>query len=247
MRYVAAKQQPEPDRARLRKLEIEIEGLDTQIRIAYRVPRIAAAVVRYYYGLNMDSVSIAAELGVKPPAVRMILWRLRRTWEQMQQPRVLKASKPPMPPKARKRHIDAERIARLLREKRTVEEIATEFGRSIDEIYPKLRALWHAGVPGIGAILAEWERRKLKAMKSRAQYARWGAPGARANHAAAMSAAWERPEMRTRHAEATRAALARPEIKARHSAGLRAAWARRKMKKAGQLCPAEYMNKLRIV
>ena len=42
------------------------------------------SIVYLYYRVGMDSVGVAAELGLKPPHVRMVLWRLHDTWEKME-------------------------------------------------------------------------------------------------------------------------------------------------------------------
>jgi hypothetical protein len=67
----------------LRKLEIQIEALDTQLVTVNRMVEIVAGVV-YYYSLGCNSVQVARALAIKPPAVRQLLWRLHRTWARIQ-------------------------------------------------------------------------------------------------------------------------------------------------------------------
>lgn len=85
----------EAEKKRRRELEIEIEGLDTYLRL-FTVTGgadIVAAVVYLYYRAGMDSVGVGAELGMKPPHVRQTLWRLHETWKKMSQPAGKSASK----------------------------------------------------------------------------------------------------------------------------------------------------------
>jgi hypothetical protein len=73
----------DPRHPRLRKLEIQIENLDTQLRLMIRPAEVLIGVVYYYYRARLDSVGTGLALGIKPPAVRQTLRRLRRTWERM--------------------------------------------------------------------------------------------------------------------------------------------------------------------
>ncbi len=75
--YVAEKNKTPRNYARLRELEIEIEGLDTSIRILGNEAEIAAGVVYHYYHRAADSIAVGQELHLKSPHVRIILWRLR--------------------------------------------------------------------------------------------------------------------------------------------------------------------------
>lgn len=63
--------------------EVEIEGLDTFLRYTERDggAGVIAAVVYLYYRAGMDSVGVGEELGLKPPHVRQILWRLNETFK----------------------------------------------------------------------------------------------------------------------------------------------------------------------
>jgi hypothetical protein len=80
--YVAVKKR-DRDARRRRLLEIEIENLDTQLRFIKKPEAIVAGVVFHYYRRGADSVETGLCLGMKPPHVRMILWRLNRLWDQM--------------------------------------------------------------------------------------------------------------------------------------------------------------------
>jgi len=67
----------------IRALEIEIENLDTFLRTT-RVAGgadIVAAIVYLYYRALLDSVGVAAQLGIKPPHVRHTLWKLDKIWK----------------------------------------------------------------------------------------------------------------------------------------------------------------------
>jgi hypothetical protein len=69
---------------RLRMLEMKIENLDTQLATDARCAAVVVGIVYQYYRRGLDSASAGAELGLKPPHVRMILWRLNRTWKRME-------------------------------------------------------------------------------------------------------------------------------------------------------------------
>jgi hypothetical protein len=62
---------------RLRKIAIEVQNVDSEIMMIERgLTALMLAVVYYYYRLGWNSVSVAEELGVKPPMVRIWLYRL---------------------------------------------------------------------------------------------------------------------------------------------------------------------------
>lgn len=62
-------------------LAVEIEGIDTYLRITKNGGAdIIAAIVYLYYRTELDSVGVGNELGLKPPHVRQTLWRLHETW-----------------------------------------------------------------------------------------------------------------------------------------------------------------------
>lgn len=72
------------DSKRLRDLEIEIEGLDTYLRITeHGGAGFVVAIVYLYYRVGMDSVAVGLELGLKPPHVRQTLARLHECWRDM--------------------------------------------------------------------------------------------------------------------------------------------------------------------
>jgi hypothetical protein len=82
--YVDGKNYGAP-KERLQQLEVEIEGIDTQLRMqAENFPAVVLGVIYRSYCLGDNSVAVAAALGMKPPAVRQLLARLARTWKQMQ-------------------------------------------------------------------------------------------------------------------------------------------------------------------
>jgi hypothetical protein len=75
--YVALKKAgKEP--ARLKKLGSDIESLDTQLRFIGKDHTLALGVIYHYYRCGLDSPAVAAELDIKPPHVRGILWRLHK-------------------------------------------------------------------------------------------------------------------------------------------------------------------------
>lgn len=71
------------EQERKRLLEAEIEGLDTTLRTSARIAALVAAIVYLYFRQSMNSVEVGAELHIKPPHVRQILWRLQRSWERL--------------------------------------------------------------------------------------------------------------------------------------------------------------------
>lgn len=69
-------------RKRRHDLEMQIENIDTYLRIHRGGGTdVVAAVVYLYYRAGMDSVGVGAELGLKPPHVRTTLFRLHETWD----------------------------------------------------------------------------------------------------------------------------------------------------------------------
>jgi hypothetical protein len=84
--YVAAKRKP--NASRLREREVQIENLDTRLRMIDPLP-IAARLVYLYHRCGLDSVQVATVMHLKPPHVRMILWRLERVSRKyVQHPRL---------------------------------------------------------------------------------------------------------------------------------------------------------------
>ncbi|MGH9635620.1 MAG: hypothetical protein ACRD72_12380, partial [Candidatus Angelobacter sp.] len=49
---------------------------------------LVCGVIYRYYRVGLDSVGVAKDLGVKPPQVRQIIWRLGKTWEHLHGRRV---------------------------------------------------------------------------------------------------------------------------------------------------------------
>jgi hypothetical protein len=58
----------------------EIENLDTYLRTTAQDggASLLAAVVYFYYRVGMDSVDVSKEVGIKPPHVRQIIYRLNK-------------------------------------------------------------------------------------------------------------------------------------------------------------------------
>ena len=85
-RLVALKADAQCDAVAVRKLAVAIEGQDSFLLLARKPDRGAGALARiatlYFSGL--DSVAVADEVGMKPPAVRAQIWRMRQMWEKMQ-------------------------------------------------------------------------------------------------------------------------------------------------------------------
>jgi len=71
------------DPARRRILTIEIENLDTSVRLAREGPGVVARIVHLYYSVGFDSVGVAGEIGIKPTLVRMTLFRLNSLVRRM--------------------------------------------------------------------------------------------------------------------------------------------------------------------
>jgi hypothetical protein len=79
--YVSIKNLP-PSAVRtelLRDYEIEIENCDTRLRMIERQAEFYCGVVYYYWHCGRPSPQVAAALKVKPPLVRVTLWRLQKT------------------------------------------------------------------------------------------------------------------------------------------------------------------------
>lgn len=72
------------EKKRKRELEIEIEGIDTYLRITKTGGAdIILSIVYLYYRVGLDSVGVGQELNLKPPHVRQTLWRLHDTWNKL--------------------------------------------------------------------------------------------------------------------------------------------------------------------
>jgi hypothetical protein len=82
--YVASKRKRKIKTARLRMQEMEIENLDTQLRMVDPLPVVARAVY-LYHRCGLDSVQVGTAVHLKPPHIRGLLWRLARIAEQIRQ------------------------------------------------------------------------------------------------------------------------------------------------------------------
>jgi hypothetical protein len=106
---------------------VEIQNVDSKIVLERRgFPAIVCAVVYQSYRLGWSSTQVAAETGMKPPHVRILLYRLGRVWADMQSGRqdkhfALPESRllPPEPKKRGRRRIWTQDNAQALRLLRT--------------------------------------------------------------------------------------------------------------------------------
>jgi hypothetical protein len=73
-KYVAAKRAG--NFARERMLGQKIEETDPQLRLIYQAPQVLPGVVYYYWRCGLDSVTVGHKLGIKPPHVLGLLWRI---------------------------------------------------------------------------------------------------------------------------------------------------------------------------
>ena len=72
--FMDAKKRGDTIRAGL--LAQKVEETDTQLVMIDHAPRLLAGCVYYYYRLGLDSVAVGQQLGLKPPHVRGLLWKL---------------------------------------------------------------------------------------------------------------------------------------------------------------------------
>jgi hypothetical protein len=63
--------------ARRRALAVEIRNLDSRLAMNRRCAAVVTAVAFYGWRLQLDSPTVAAELGIHAPHVRQLLMRLR--------------------------------------------------------------------------------------------------------------------------------------------------------------------------
>ena len=68
----------------LKKMEIEIEGVDSLQIVAKNTPEVVVGVIYRSYCCHEDSVSVGQRFGLKPPSVRALLTRLSKVWARMQ-------------------------------------------------------------------------------------------------------------------------------------------------------------------
>ena len=81
-RYMAARRDGAPDDV-LRRVRIEIEGVDAQIRMAKDLPAIVVGIIYRSYCLSEPSNHVASAFGLQPPAIRMLLHRLALVWKRI--------------------------------------------------------------------------------------------------------------------------------------------------------------------
>jgi hypothetical protein len=65
---------------RIKELERQIENYDTQIRTSGMA--IVAGVAHLYFRAGYASTEVAKALGIKPPMVRQLIWRMGRVWRR---------------------------------------------------------------------------------------------------------------------------------------------------------------------
>lgn len=85
--YASLKKLPpsEVAAARLKRLQVEIENIDSQIRLTKEFPAKAARAVYLFWRCeNWNSVEISRELGLKPPHIRKLLHGLCLTARQIE-------------------------------------------------------------------------------------------------------------------------------------------------------------------
>lgn len=80
----------------IRLLEQQIENVDTRLRYEARDggAALTVGVVFFYFRCGQDSVAVGKQLGVKPPHVRQIVWRLRQTWARLEKWRLDPSTRP---------------------------------------------------------------------------------------------------------------------------------------------------------
>jgi hypothetical protein len=83
-RYVAGRQNG-MSADDLRRLEIEIEGVDSAMIVVKDTPKIVLGVIWRSYSLHENSVQVGEALGLKPTAIRQLLFRLAKTYARMQE------------------------------------------------------------------------------------------------------------------------------------------------------------------
>jgi hypothetical protein len=71
------------DPARANNVAEQIKNLDTCLRVDRNIAGIALRCVHLYYGAGLDSVGVATEMGLKPPHVRALIWKLNWCWGKM--------------------------------------------------------------------------------------------------------------------------------------------------------------------
>ena len=138
------------DKARKRKLAIQIANLDTCLRFDSNIAAIVIGAVHGYYRRGLDSVAVAEELNLKSPHVRQLFWRLHKAWARLEQGWQPGTSGPKIRRARACKPFDIEQAAKLNAEGHTLEEIGTLFGCHATTVeYKLLRAgLYHAHPKG---------------------------------------------------------------------------------------------------
>jgi hypothetical protein len=94
--------------------DIEIQNLDSRIVLERKgFAGLVASVVYLSYRLNYNSVNVAEATGLKPPHVRIILYRLRKIWTEIEAGRARRRQ----PGKVHKAPITPERLELLWNER----------------------------------------------------------------------------------------------------------------------------------
>jgi hypothetical protein len=80
---VELKKNPHENRARIRRVEVMCQNLDTEIRFNRRAAQFTVAVVHLYYRVRLDSVQTASEVKLGPCHIRLLLHNLNKCWDRM--------------------------------------------------------------------------------------------------------------------------------------------------------------------
>jgi hypothetical protein len=158
-KYVAMKKCDGETQA-VKDLAAVIRNLDTLICFESRVAEVVLGVVFFYWNCGADSVQVGQRLGIQPPHVRQILYKLGKTWKKMQNPgprpapeRVPLEAKiqcklgRPLRPKigpANVKLFSEQEIARIIKwrkEGRNYNRIALALGRQRESIRTKVKQL----------------------------------------------------------------------------------------------------------
>jgi hypothetical protein len=113
---------------RAKKLGEQIKNLDTCLQIDRNVAGTVLRVVHLYYSVGLDSVGVGTELGLKPPHVRALLWKLNWCWDKLRG----KA-------KPRSHHNVMDEITRMAKRGIAYPTIASKVGLTTGQIYWRLK------------------------------------------------------------------------------------------------------------
>lgn len=132
-REYAARKRIDPRDPILPKLAIEIENMDTSIRFMRRPAEMVCGVVYYYFRAKENSCGSAQALGLKPPHVRQVIWRLSRTWQRMMEGTAWRQAAPPKERSAERRarsrsRARATRIMAAYKEGKSYDDLKAMFG-----------------------------------------------------------------------------------------------------------------------